>query len=402
MDALDTPALIGAAKSMRQALELSRQIDCLGPFVVGVAEALESLGVFVDRVNVPASRPFGFHHPIHAVALLTWTREDGVDVEYRPHEALPELGAAALRGSPYYALVIEGEECLRVDLMRETLGMELLEDLANKGYSEYVALSLPLPNGKIHPISLASRKPFLTDFDERRVIVQTLLASSLDSLYQGSAAAQLASTYIGPKTGARVLAGDFFRGNTQTMDAGVLFCDIRGFTALSARLGAHEVVNVVNQIFEVVGEKISCHGGEILKFIGDALLAVFPVEEDDSGQKAAQAMIQAVREALIGLSALGEQLTVPVAVGFGGHLGEVLYGNIGTTKRLDFTIMGPAVNLASRLEGLCKKFEVDAVFSDEVSRFCDDVVVLGTEVVKGIDQPVKAWGLKPQENAEPS
>ena len=397
MGVSDTRALTTAAKFMREALDMSRKLGCLGPFVHGAAHALGSLGVSVDRVNVPASRPFGFHHPIHAVALLTWTREDGVEVDYRPHYDLPDDEAAvtrALQGSPYYSLVVEGQDCLRVNLSQDTLGIDLLEDLAEQGYHEYVALALPLPNGKVHPISLAARGEFLSQLDSQRVVVQTLLSSTLDSLYQGSAAAHLASTYIGPNAGARVLAGDFFRGNTQTIDAGVLFCDIRGFTALSARLGARDVVGVVNQIFEVVGETINRHGGEILKFMGDAVLAVFPVHHGASGEEAANAMVAAAREAVRGVAKLADELTLPLAVGFGGHVGEVLYGNIGTTKRLDFTVMGPAVNLASRLEGLCKKFDTQAVFSDEVGRWCDHLTVLGTEKIKGIDTPVDAWGFK--------
>ena len=176
------------------------------------------------------------------------------------------------------------------------------------------------------------------------------MASALDSLYQGAAARSLAQSYLGRITGPKVLAGDFSRGNTQLMNAGILFCDIRGFTSLSQELGAAGVVSVVNQIFDVVGTSVRENDGEILKFIGDAVLIVFAGDKAGNRVQMVESMVETVRTAVEGVAALGRQLNLPLAVGFGGHIGDVLYGNIGTEERLDFTVMGPSVNLASRLE----------------------------------------------------
>ena len=136
------------------------------------------------------------------------------------------------------------------------------------------------------------------------------------------------------------------------MNAGILFCDIRGFTSLSQELGAAGVVSVVNQIFDVVGNSVRENDGEILKFIGDAVLIVFAGHKAGDRDQMVKSMLATVRTAVEGVAALGKQLKLPLAIGFGGHIGDVLYGNIGTEERLDFTVMGPSVNLASRLEAL--------------------------------------------------
>ena len=178
------------------------------------------------------------------------------------------------------------------------------------------------------------------------------------------------------------------------VEAGILFCDIREFTALTQQLGAEGIVPVVNCIFDVIGPTVQKHGGEILKFIGDAMLLVFPTDESRSHQEVCNSMLDAVTESVEGVQKLGKNLQLPLDVGFGGHVGEVLYGNIGTEERLDFTVMGPAVNLASRLESLCKRFNVSAVFSNTIATHSGKLTLLGYEQVKGIEKPVEAWGVE--------
>ena len=121
------------------------------------------------------------------------------------------------------------------------------QPLAHDGYVDYLALALPLPSGRVQPLSIASKTPLPDTIIPYLNSVRPLMASALDSLYQGAAARSLAQSYLGRITGPKVLAGDFSRGNTQLMNAGILFCDIRGFTSLSQELGAAGVVSVVNQ-----------------------------------------------------------------------------------------------------------------------------------------------------------
>lgn len=394
---ISTRQLKEAGSILRDCLNQSRTLGCLGPYVDGVAQVFESFGVHVDRVNLPASRLFGFRHPIYSLANLTWLRDSEVQVKYWPHsDKLEEKSTIpeSVQGSPYYALFVDDLDYVRFDLKAKAHEFKRLKRLTEDGYADYIAMALCLPNKTIQPMSLASRSPFPEGVEHLLTLLEPLLSSTLDALYQGSAAAHLAQSYIGRITGPKVLAGEFVRGNTQKIEAGILFCDIRGFTALTEKLGGEGVVPVVNCIFDVIGPSVQKYGGEILKFIGDAMLLIFPVNESHDHQAVCTAMVGTVQESVCGVEALGKRLNLPLGIGFGGHVGEVLYGNIGTEQRLDFTVMGSAVNLASRLESLCKKFNASAVFSDSIASHTGDLTFLGQESVKGIVKPVAAWGIR--------
>ena len=153
------------------------------------------------------------------------------------------------------------------------------------------------------------------------------------------------------------------------------------------------MVALVNDVFQIVGEEVDARGGEILKFIGDAMLVEFPVVDD--GAEVAHRMVDCTRAALHRVNALSEQLELPIGIGFGGHIGEVVQGNIGTTERLDFTVMGSAVNLANRLEGQCSALGVDAVFSDAIAAHVK-LQVVGTRPLKGVRTPQRLWTLLPE------
>ena len=394
---ISTGLLKQAGSTLRDCLDQSRTLGCLGPFVYGVAQVLESFGIQVDRVNLPASRLFGFRHPIYSLANLTWLRDSEVQVKYWPHSEKKEEQSSlpeSIAGSPYYSLFVDKVDYVRFDLKAKAHDPKRLKLLTQDGYADYIAMALSLPNKTIQPMSLACRSRFPEGVEQILTLLEPLFSSTLDALYQGSAAAHLAQSYIGRITGPKVLAGEFVRGNTQKIEAGILFCDIRGFTALTEKLGGEGVVPIVNCIFDVIGPSVQKFGGEILKFIGDAMLLIFPVDDSNDHQSVCQAMVAAVQESVGGVEALGQNLNLPLGIGFGGHVGEVLYGNIGTEQRLDFTVMGPAVNLASRLESLCKKFDASAVFSESIASHTGNLTLLGQETVKGIENPVAAWGIR--------
>ena len=385
-----------AGDVLRSSLKQSRLIGCLSPFVIALRDILTNAGIEVDRINLPASKIFGFRHPLYRIANITWSRDQDLDVHNTPHperEMTREELHVIVKESPYASILSQDQRYMRVDLRREEQTYSLLQKLKSQGYQDYLGIGITLPSGMTQPLSIAARRPFPAYISEYVDMLQPLLSLCLDSLYQGHAASSLAQSYIGNRTGLRVLAGDFVRGRTQMIKAGILFCDIRGFTSLSENLGAVGVVSVVNQIFEVIGQVVQTHGGEILKFIGDAILIIFADQDEARHQSMINAMISTVKESLQEVHALGAQLNLPLSIGFGAHVGEVLYGNIGTPLRLDFTVMGPAVNLASRLESLCKTLGVSSVFSSEVVCGDSPLKPLGSEVVKGIAEPVKVWGL---------
>jgi adenylate cyclase len=178
------------------------------------------------------------------------------------------------------------------------------------------------------------------------------------------------------------------------LNAAIWFSDLRGFTTISAALEPTELIAWLNSYFEAVCRPIGAHGGEILKFIGDAVLAVFPVHGDPvAACKAARAAAKEAHAALDRLNARRAAAGLPAMEhGIALHVGEVQYGNIGAQSRLDFTVIGSAVNLTSRLEGLCGKLHLRTVASAQFAAHVGDLVPLGSFELKGLAEPQGAFG----------
>lgn len=375
------------AHILSRALGTAAEPPSFLPLIDGIRDALRAAGMQVDRVQLPLSRIMGFRHPTLGLVLATWDDESGHDgSEVMTHAFLDKLTIHGVMGTPFEGIVLRGEPHLFLpDLQADHGGIEMLGKLRDRGYRGYLALGLPTPEGHNQPLSICSRDPYPPDIPALVSTLRPLLGLTVYAGYRTSQAVRLAQAYIGHDSGPRVLAGDIQRGSTRKLEAGIVFCDIRGFTALSERLGAEGVVRVVNEVFGVIGKEAEDRGGEILKFIGDAMLVVFPVEGDRAA--VARAMVETARASVAGVAALD----AGVAVGFGGHIGEVVQGNIGTPNRLDFTVMGPAVNLASRLEGLCKPLQADAVFSQTVADAVEGLRPAGRHAVKGVAEAVSAF-----------
>lgn len=196
----------------------------------------------------------------------------------------------------------------------------------------------------------------------------------------------IATTYIGPVTGRRVLAGELQLGEVERRNAVVWFSDLRGFTSLSAVLEPEEVVRRINVMFDRVAGAIHDHGGEVLKLIGDAVLGIFPYDEEDGARAATQGALGAARACA----------TLPndLAIGTGLHRGEVAYGNVGASDRLDFTVIGRTVNVASRVEGLTGHLGKRVLASAEVAACAPEASAsVGHHALKGIFEPVELFEL---------
>jgi adenylate cyclase len=197
--------------------------------------------------------------------------------------------------------------------------------------------------------------------------------------------------YLGRRSAARVLAGPLRRDIGETIQAALLFADLRGFTALSENNPPSAVISALDAWFDRIAGPIHAFGGEVLKFIGDGVLAIFPVE-GRSPRDACDAALRAVVAARSGMAHLDEarrqQGLPPLPFGVALHLGEMLWGNIGAADRLDFTAIGSAVNLVSRLEGLCRPLDkvvlVSGAFAAEAGA---SLTPLGTHALRGIESP---------------
>ena len=197
--------------------------------------------------------------------------------------------------------------------------------------------------------------------------------------------------YLGRRSAARVLAGPLRRDVGETIQAALLYADLRGFTALSESHPPAAVIAILNAWFDRIAGSVHAFGGEVLKLIGDGVLAIFPVGGAGPGG-ACDAALRAVAAARAGMAHLDaarrQQGLPPLRFGAALHLGEMLWGNIGAADRLDFTAIGPAVNLVSRLEGLCRPLDkavlISGTFAAETTL---SLIPLGTHELRGIVSP---------------
>jgi adenylate cyclase len=345
--------------------------------VEGLCVQLRAAGVAVWRC---ATSLLTLHPEVY-VRNIAWTRGSGWRSVQRLHDftQTPDY-----LDSPVVALH-RGASQVRSRLGRGEVLYANLGDLANQGATDYIAFALVFSDRRRSYISFATdaQGGFTDDAIATLEALVPLLALRLELESSYYATRSLPEVYLGRNAATRVLAGAFRRGGGEAIHAAIFTCDLRGFTQLSDRLPVREVVALLDRYFETVAAPIAARGGEILKFIGDAVLAVFPFAEDGAPDDACGRALQAAEAALEAMRALD------VGLGIGLHVGEVLYGNIGAAGRLDFTVVGPAVNEVSRIESLCKDLRVPLLMSARFAAACPGarVASLGRHHLKGVAQP---------------
>ncbi|HKH02444.1 MAG TPA: adenylate/guanylate cyclase domain-containing protein [Bradyrhizobium sp.] len=275
-----------------------------------------------------------------------------------------------------------------------------LDEMRAEGVTDYLALPLLFVDGSTHATSWTTKQP--GGFTEgelatlRRIV--TPLARIVEIVSLRRTASILLDTYVGNRAGERILGGQIRRGHTDTMHAAIWLSDLRGFTALSDRLPAETVVDILNRYFDCQVAAIRSHGGEVLKFMGDGLLAVFPIAQDgDDTHQVCARVLEAARESRASVEAMhypiGEALE-RFRFGVALHVGQILYGNIGGGNRLDFTCIGPAVNLAARLEKIAGRLNRTIVASAGFAGICaGGWTDLGEFPIAGFAKAERVYGL---------
>jgi class 3 adenylate cyclase len=319
-------------------------------------------------------------------------------------EANLPLRAAALTISALHPLVAgstftwqrdrpEALEMPRFHGMTDGFGIDA------RGDTRELDLTIELGDGARHSVGFASDRPDGFDRAQRALLrrAASLLATPLEIVVTRQTAAILLATYLGRRSGARVLAGAVQRGDGETIHAVLWYSDLRGFTALSESLPRDRVIALLNAHFERLAAPIKAFGGEVLKFMGDGLLAIFPTEPGGAAH-ACERALRAARGARAGMAALnGERMAAgesPLDFGLALHLGDVMHGNIGAPDRLDFTVIGPAVNVVSRLEALCKEIDRPVLISAAFAGACrDDLEPIGSYRLPGVTQPERVFTL---------
>ncbi len=337
-------------------------------------------------------------HPEFAGTGYFWRRGQGVESSNRPHGDDQD---EEYRDNPL-PIVFEQHKTVRVRLEQVEPQAPLLRQLKDEGATDYVALPLLFTSGHVDALSIVSDGPggFSANDLERMYQLQFAFTRLVEVHSLRDTAIQLLDAYVGRAAGQRILAGDVTRGGGQTIEAVIWYCDLRGFTRLSDTLPRDEVVSLLNDYFSTMGDIVTKAGGEILKFMGDGMLAMLPIERPDERAAVALRATRAaasVSDAMTVLNRIRATAGEPeVRFGLALHVGEVMFGNIGASRRLDFTVIGPAVNYTARLEKLCAPLGRSVIVSQALAALVPerDTVALGSHALKDIDAPQAVFSLR--------
>jgi adenylate cyclase len=285
-------------------------------------------------------------------------------------------------------------------------GRDWLTELGTGLVYEYVvgpAVNSPTSDGpnSDNPVLAWAASRSLTEAESSLIQeVARFAAAPLAVLAARSTLVALLEAYLGRRSAAQVLAGRLRRETGETLRAVLLYGDLRGFTELSETMAPEEVVGALGAWFDRIAGAVHAFGGEVLKFIGDGVLAIFPIGEQNPSAACAAALraISAARAGMAHLDvARGEQGLPPLPFGMALHLGEMLWGNIGSANRLDFTAIGSDVNLVVRLEGMCRPLGRSVLISGAAAAEAAVTLIhLGEHVLRGIAKPCAVFALPEQ------
>jgi adenylate cyclase len=269
-------------------------------------------------------------------------------------------------------------------------------------------MPLQFSDGQINAIAFAADRPggFSGHELEELYQMRPVLARLLEVPTMRRTAKTLLDTYLGKHTGERVLDGLIKRGDGEDIHAVIWFCDLRDSTRLADAMPPKAFLAILNDFFDCVAGAVLEHGGEVLRFIGDAALAIFPTGPSSYGTDrgccsrvaACHGALAAAKDAQSRMEALNrtrrQRGEPPLDYGLALHMGNVMYGNIGVPQRLEFTVVGAAANEAARLEGLCKTLNQPLLISSEFKRcFPGELVTLGLHSLRGVSRPQEVFTL---------
>jgi adenylate cyclase len=379
----------------------------IGHWILTEGHRLESTAEFFDELcwrligdGVPlwrASVHAGTLHPQIRGLGLRWWRDRRLVEEYRIMHG--SEASEDYRRSPIRATVEDGVR-FRRRLDGGALEFPMLEKIRSLGGTDYFALPLNLQSRRFPAVTWATDRAGGFSDDDLRALeeINPALAATVDMRAWRRTSANLLDTYLGPQAGRRILAGQILRAEGDRLRAVIMISDMRNFTGLSDRLPGEAVIELLDDYFDAVVPAIQERRGEVLKFLGDGVLAIFPAEDSEDFAPASLRALEAAQHGLARFEAVNARRRgrdeVEFRAGIGLHLGEVIFGNVGAADRLDFTVIGPAVNLASRIEGLTKRLLRPLLTSSAFAQICPrPLVSLGQHPVRGLDTPEEVFAL---------
>jgi adenylate cyclase len=345
-------------------------------------------------------------HPNVFGRSFHWKRGSGTSVQSAPIEI---VDTEEYRQSPVLAITSKNKilryQPQAVDCPDD---FPILEEFREAGITDYYATPLYFTNGETHCVTWGTDHP--GGFNDAQISALNELCAPLARIAEIFAlkrvARNLLDTYLGEQSGQQVLDGRIRRGDGEKTLAVIWFCDLRDSTPLSESMPLNEYFKTINEFFEQLAGAVLAHNGEVLRFIGDAVLAIFPIREgnltyEKKQRKISEAgnnAINAAQQATMGMEKVNGQRSrnnlVELGYGIGLHLGDVMYGNVGTRNRLEFSVIGAAANVAARIEGYCKQLKKNILFSNSVANHIEaEQQSLGHYELKGVKKKLELFTL---------
>ncbi len=383
-----------------------------GAKIPTVKELIEQLSARLIDDGFPIFRLLFLIRTLHPQVIgirYEWRRDRGSVTEHLPPHGI--LRNSQYLDSPMSAIFDGDVEGIRrrLDTPDPRLDYPILRELLAEGATDYVAMPLTFSDGTVNAVTIASdRQGGFSDEQLKQFYDMLPVLSLLLEIHSNRRTARtLLETYLGKHTGNMVLDGMVKRGDGESIHAVIWFCDLRDSTHLAETLSLDSFLGVLNDFFDCMAGAVLDHGGEVLRFIGDAALAIFPIggtsklleEACTPSEGACKRALDAARDARQRIDALNKRRQEagdpPIRYGLALHVGDVMYGNIGVPQRLEFTVIGKAANEAARLEGLCKEVGEPILISSAFPRcFPGEMRSLGTHSLKGVSEPQEIFALK--------
>ncbi len=375
----------------------------------GCCERLQAADVSIWRGQI------GFRtlHPLFRAVTVVWKRGQDIEAVEHPHGPV----SADFRRGPHYHMIERDIPMLRRRLEGEAaiLDFPVLAELRDAGGSDYLAYLIPFDEARGSPLerdgvvgSWTCDRPGGFRESELQILrrIQRRLAVACKVSIKEQIARNILDAYLGRHAGQRVYEGKIERGAGERIHAVIWFSDLRGSTELSNALSMDEFLGVLNEFFEAIAGAVLDHGGEVLRFIGDAVLAIFPMGQHDLAdprecpihQAACRTALEAARDAISRVSQRNARREAEgknrLGFGIGLHVGDVMYGNIGVPRRVEFSVIGHAANRAAKMESLCKTLDRPLLVSHEFAEIHRDAWVdLGDHRVEPNAPPQRLFTL---------
>jgi adenylate cyclase len=357
------------------------------------------LSQLCDRLvacGIPLWRVAVFVRTLHPEVMgrrFVWRPGAEVESTEAPYELLE---TAVFRDSPITRVYQTGRTIRRKLADPDgAVDFPVLAELRAEGVTDYLASPLVFTDGAIHAVTCTTRQPDgFTDSEVAALkAIMTPLARVAEIRALRRTASVLLDTYVGHDAGERILGGRIRRGDIEEIHAAIWLSDMRGFTALADRQPPRVLIDLLNRYFDCQVPVILDHGAEVLKFMGDGLLAIFTIAGDET--EVCKRALAAARQAQANVAVLASSVMPGLRFGLALHIGDVLYGNIGSGNRLDFTCIGPAVNFAARIEKLAGELGRGVLASHEFAKHCrSEFTALGEFTLPGFSAAQLVFGLE--------